>query len=258
MLLKDHPGALDAIISISPKFNKLRNPLLRKLMASRTSIAMASRIGKCSVNDFFEKLQPLGFSIDAKTEEITRNQEQNVPAFMKQATKENITELNVRPVIETGKDPLSLIIAKVKPLQPGQILKLINTFEPAPLVQLLGKQGFEAHTEMIHDDLVHTYFYKTKEVSIKEPNTNDASEDWEETLHQFEGNTIIIDVRELEMPLPMLTILEELDRLPTDKALYVYHKRVPIFLIPELTERKYNYRIKEISDSEVHMLIYRD
>ena len=35
-VLKEHPQALEAIISISPKFNKLSIPLLRKLVASRT------------------------------------------------------------------------------------------------------------------------------------------------------------------------------------------------------------------------------
>lgn len=43
-ILKQHPDALEAIISIDQKFGKLRNPLLRKLMAGRTSIAMASKI----------------------------------------------------------------------------------------------------------------------------------------------------------------------------------------------------------------------
>ena len=55
-LLKESPDALEAIISISPKFNKLRNPFLRKVMASRATINMASKVGGCSVNDFFEKL----------------------------------------------------------------------------------------------------------------------------------------------------------------------------------------------------------
>ena len=41
-ILKQHPAALDVIVSISPKFEKLRNPILRKLMAGRASIAMAS------------------------------------------------------------------------------------------------------------------------------------------------------------------------------------------------------------------------
>ena len=63
-LLKHNPDALDAIVSISSKFAKLRNPLLRKVIAGRTSIAQASKLGGCSVDDFFNTLQPLGFEID--------------------------------------------------------------------------------------------------------------------------------------------------------------------------------------------------
>src|SRR5690606_27196399 len=46
-LLKHHPDALETIVMLSPDFKKLRNPILRKLMAGRTSIAMASKIGGC-------------------------------------------------------------------------------------------------------------------------------------------------------------------------------------------------------------------
>ena len=56
----------------------------------------------------------------------------------------------------------------------------------------------------------------------------------------------------------MLTILEELDKLPADKALYVYHKRIPVFLLPELADRKFGYRIKEIDDGEVRLLIFKE
>lgn len=69
-ILKHNADALDAIVSISPKFEKLRNPLLRKIMAGRTSLAMASKIGGCSVNDFFVKLQPLGFEIDSTIKQL--------------------------------------------------------------------------------------------------------------------------------------------------------------------------------------------
>src|SRR5665213_2760982 len=69
-VLKQHPDALEAIISISPKFEKLRNPLLRKLMAGRSSISIASKMGGCSINDFFTKLKPLGFEIDRVTQPI--------------------------------------------------------------------------------------------------------------------------------------------------------------------------------------------
>jgi hypothetical protein len=60
-ILKQNPAALEAIISITPKFEKLRNPLLRKLMAGRTSIGMASKISGCKLDEFFKKLAPLVF-----------------------------------------------------------------------------------------------------------------------------------------------------------------------------------------------------
>lgn len=56
-LLKYHPDALETIVSIAPDFKKLRNPILRKLMAGRTSIAMASKIGGVRPEDFFKAFE---------------------------------------------------------------------------------------------------------------------------------------------------------------------------------------------------------
>ena len=77
-------------------------------------------------------------------------------------------------------------------------------------------------------------------------------------LNRFKGKLETVDVRNLEMPLPMHTILEALDVLSSDKALFVYHKRIPVFLLPELEERNFSTRIKEISEAEVQLLIYKD
>jgi uncharacterized protein (DUF2249 family) len=256
-LIKEHPDALEAIISISPKFNKLRNPLLRKLMASRTSINMASKIGGCTVNDFFAKLEPLGFTIDKEIVADDSIEQKQEPEFFRNITPGMVVELDVRSVIDSGKDPFNLILKTIKQLQPGQVLKLINSFEPVPLMQLLGKQGFESYAETINENLVHTFFYQNKGTALKEVDTSKATEGWEEMLQRFAGKTETIDVRNLEMPLPMLTILEALDKLPDEKALYVYHKRIPVFLLPELTERKFDYRIKEVRDGEVYLLIFK-
>ena len=77
-------------------------------------------------------------------------------------------------------------------------------------------------------------------------------------LHRFNGRLETIDVRNLEMPLPMHSIMEALESLPAAKALFVYHKRIPVFLLPELEEQKFSYRIREISEGEVNLLIYKD
>jgi uncharacterized protein (DUF2249 family) len=259
-LIKMHPDALETIVSISPKFTKLRNPILRKVIAGRTSIAMASRIGGCSVQDFFNRLQPLGFDIDTAAVAFeSAGKNIPVPAFMKNIPADKITELDVRPVIDNGKDPLSVILQKVKTLETGSVLKIINSFEPTPLMLLLGKQGFESYAEVISDEWVNTYFYKVtdKPVLFEDKVTVDPS-GWDEILNRFNGKLETVDVREMEMPLPMHTILETLNSLPVDKALYVYHKRIPVFLLPELEEMQFSYRIKEVSDGGVHLLIYKD
>ena len=258
-LLKHNAAALEAIVSISPKFTKLRNPILRKVIAARTSISMASKLGGCSVDDFFKKLQPLGFEIDQAAVVMKKeNENKPVPGFVNIGADKMI-ELDVRSVIESGKDPLDIIVKKVKTLETGSVLKIINSFEPTPLMHLLGKQGFESYAETISDDLVNTYFYKKSGINVLAENKEtDHSKGWDEILNRFKGKLETIDVRALEMPLPMHTILEALETLPKDKALFVYHKRIPVFLLPELEEQQFSYRIKEISDAEVHLLIYKN
>lgn len=257
-LLKQHPDALEAIVSISPKFIKLRNPFLRKLMAGRTTIAMASKLGGCSVDDFFSRLQPLGFLIDTETKEVSEGKKSS-PDFLKNIEADKVIDLDVRPVIESGKDPLNIILQKVKQLQPKQVLRIINSFEPTPLMHLLGKQGFESYAETVEPELIHTYFYKknTEPIHLKTEAVANSF-DGDEILDRFKDKLVTVDVRQLEMPLPMHTILEALDNLPAGKALYVYHKRIPVFLLPELEERKLNFRIKEINAAEVHLLIYKN
>lgn len=256
-IIKQHPDALEAIISISSKFEKLRNPILRKLMAGRASITMAAKIAGCSIDTFYEKLKPLGFEIDVliKPEEEA---ERALPDFMKSIAQYQVIELDVRPVITSGIDPLNIITQKVKTIEAGQVLKIINIFEPVPLMRLLEKQGFVVYADVINDNLVETYFYKQANTAVNIAAVEkDASAGWDDMFKKFEDNMHSIDVRAMEMPLPMITILEALDKLPAEKALFVYHKRIPVFLLPELAEKKIDYRIKEISDGEVQMLIFK-
>jgi TusA-related sulfurtransferase len=257
-VLKQQPDALEAIISICPKFVKLRNPILRKLMAGRTTLAMAAKIGACSVNNFFDKLKPLGFDIDAETLPVYE-EKKALPDFVTSLQPSEIIDLDVRPVIAAGKDPLNLIIEKIKTIQPGQVLKIINSFEPIPLILLLEKRGFISYTDIINENLTETYFHKKMDAlptDIIIPAV--VSNGWDDVMDRFKNRVETIDVRALEMPLPMLTILDALENLPAETALLVHHKRIPVFLLPELAEKKFDYRINEIRDGEVDILIFKN
>lgn len=256
-ILKEKPEALDAIISLSPRFEKLRNPVMRRLMAGRTSLSMASKLGGCQVVDFYNTLKPLGFVID-ENYALQTGQPNPLPGFLKSLKKEDILEFDVRPILQAGTDPLQQILERIKSVQPGQALKIINTFEPTPLMLLLQKKGYETFTDELSKDLFETYFYKQSEVVSEKAAAKTGDSDWDALVRKYERQTTGIDVRFLEMPQPMMRILEALEKMNTNEALYVYHKRVPVFLLPELNDRNFEYRIKEVSDGEVHMLIFKN
>lgn len=261
-LLKHHPDALEAIVTLSPDFKKLRNPILRKIMAGRTSISMASKIGGCTPQDFFKVLEPYGFEFDSSTrvDEEPVPERVDLPDFINKLESAQVVSLDVRQMLAAGNDPLKLIQQTVKELQSHQVLKIINTFEPTPLIKLLEKQGFQSCTDFVNQDLIETYFYKTddKESTQDELKADESNGDWNLIIEKFGNYVQRIDVRNLEMPMPMMTILETLESLPADTALFVQHKRIPVYLLTELKDRNFDYRIKTISDSEVNLLIFRN
>lgn len=266
-LLKHHADALETIVALSPDFKKLRNPVLRALMAGRTTIAMASKIGGCKPEDFFTALASLGFEAAHSrkvSQEDTVRENNPKPEYLQNIRPDRLISFDVRAMLAEGDDPLKSIQQKVKSLNSGEVLLIVNNFEPVPLINLLEKQGFQTYVNFIDPDTIETYFYKIaandtikEEVNIGEEDVS-TSGDWEILLKQYEDNLVEIDVCHLEMPMPMMTILQNLETLPLGEALYVHHKRIPVFLLTELKEREFDYRIREVRDGEVYLLIFKN
>ena len=182
-----------------------------------------------------------------------------IPGYLTSLSKEQLFELDVRPSLAKGIDPFSLIMERLKSIGEGEALKIINTFEPVPLINILRKQGFEVFVQKSNEKLIETYFYRKPSQEKSSPSDNNsASISWEQAIEKYKNNMETMDVRSMEMPLPMISILESLDKLTPDKALFVYHKRIPVMLFPELIDRNFNYSIHEISSDEVHVLIYKN
>ena len=265
-LIKADPAAIDAIASINRHFEKLRNPLLRKILASRVTIADAARIGNSSVDVFFEKLQSIGFEIptNATPAMTTRTPPAARPPFLEALLSHLLIELDVRNDIRTGNDPFLKIMDAVEAVLEGGALCIINTFEPTPLIAILKKRGFMSHTDLVSDELVRTYFFHgedaaqaTEDGTAPRALTNNATS-FDQRITAFDGLLQELDVRHLEMPLPMVTILSRLDHLPMGEAIYVHHKRVPQMLLPQLAERGFAIDIKQVSEGEVKQLIYHN
>lgn len=259
-IIKENENAIDAIASINPHFNKLKNPLLRKVLAPRVTVSDAAKIGKCKVEDIFEKLSALGFETEQTNEkenDLTQNEFSSI--IQEAISSGKIKILDVRPILESGSDPFKEIMETVTTLPEGYALELINSFEPVPLMKIMEKRGF-VHSSEWSGDIIHVFFAKAKsfERSNEEISYRKVSlEELAKLKKHFADRIKEIDVRDLEMPLPMTTILGELETLPEGFALFVNHKKVPQYLLPELTSRKFQSWVAEIAEGDVKMLIHR-
>lgn len=263
VIIAHNKAAIEAIASVNPHFNKLRNPILRRILAPRVSIADAARIGKCNPDVLLQKLHSIGFEIDKPENETLAEKkiQQQQPELIQQAiSKNSVISFDVRPMLEAGNDPFLAIQNKLKETPEGFALEVINSFEPTPLINILQKKGYLTWVKN-ESDKISTYFMReTSTNQVEDTKISDHSvtpEKLKQMRDFFHEKQKEIDVRDLEMPLPMLTILGELEELPEGFALYVHHKKVPQYLIPELAERKFNYAWFAEGEYDVKILIFR-
>lgn len=166
--------------------------------------------------------------------------------------------LDVRPILSEGSDPFNVIMETVKSLKEGQVLQIINTFQPLPLITKLEGNGYKSWTEQPEPGIFHTFFKKDKTIEKAiEPTVIEENLNFDNLYKTFVGKLKSIDVRHLEMPEPMTTILEELELLPEGFALFVDHKKVPQFLLPELEERNFEIHYKKRSFDHLQLLIFK-
>lgn len=253
-LIRANADVIEAIASINKHFRKLRNPILRKVLASRVTIADAARIGGTEVSVFFDKLKDLGFVCEREGGAASTPEAPPKPTLPPVGLR-----LDVREDLEQGRDPFRAIMQAAEQLPPGQSLLIINTFEPIPLFSVLGKKGFGHYTEKPEVNLVLTYFFRTAAATETASQELEApAGDFDALLARFGDHLVEKDVRNLEMPQPMITILETLPTLAPGQALLVYHRRVPQYLLPQLAERGFAHALSQAGPNQVRLLIYKE
>lgn len=178
---------------------------------------------------------------------------------MKNIDRTKVTEMDVRSTIAAGSDPFNDIQEVLKTLPEDGILLIINSFEPIPLINHLKDKGFISKTERPEPGIVHCYLWKTgtNEEVLPKAEENSMS-DFKSVVTSFGDKLVTIDVRHLEMPEPMVIILQEIEKLPSEHALFVHHKRIPQFLIPELQKRDFTILNHEIDEINMDLILFKN
>lgn len=260
-VLGEKPESIEAIASINRHFTKLKNPFLRKLLAPRVNIAAAAQVGNSTVNEMLKALELIGFDVAYdEVDHLDKKVKVEQSKINLDMEKLNIVDMDVRPILETGVDPFNVIMDGLKKLKEDETLRIINTFEPIPLLNIIKKKGYDYETQRPEDGVVHTYISKIAGEIVEEipdAEMNERELTYADLEQKFYGKLTEIDVRDLEMPMPMVTILEAIETLATGHALYVHHKRLPQYLLPELKEREFDYKAQEVDSDNMKLIIYR-
>lgn len=251
-LLKEYPQSLDILLKSSPHFSKLQNKLLRKALAGRVTVEQAASIAGVDLTKLLSELNNPNGSVQTENDmDFAGNSAVPKPENLKSVKESSFIYLDVRPILDSGNDPLQKILSKISLLKNGEVLVIINSFEPVPLYTLLGKKGFSHWTEKENDHF-NVYFYRDKNVRGTQTSTELPSPSIIEENYE---NIIELDVHELQPPEPMMKILENLTRINENTLLRIYHHREPHLLYPKLEERGYFAQCEKLGEDNFKILI---
>jgi uncharacterized protein (DUF2249 family) len=155
-----------------------------------------------------------------------------LPAEVAEAGSSSERELDVRPILARGGDPFDHIMKTTATLAKGEALHLVVGFEPTPLYVVMRSAGRLAYTEE-RAGVFHVWFYE-------DPGAPPVAPAGAERVPL--QPPVDLDVRGLEPPAPMVTILEKLAELGAGAQLRVRHHREPVLLYDKLKLRGYAAR----------------
>ena len=158
-LLKAYPNMIEFLITLSPRYKKLKNPILKRTIARVASLRQASYLGGLTPQSLVNSLRaevgqtPLE---DNTKEEQTAQQK---PAWANDA---NITEVNATKLLDEDKNPLSYTNKAFKKIATNGVILIRSDFIPSPLVDEMRAKGATVVVVETDNGWYETYVQKIK------------------------------------------------------------------------------------------------
>lgn len=185
-----------------------------------------------------------------------------------------VVHLDVREDLRQGKEPFTRIMNALDAVPDGGVLTVRAIFEPEPLYRVMASKGLDHWTEQLGSEDWRVWFYPAGDEPYQDSAAGPASPSFtkedgsggDEPDAQDdaaggdvpEPGSIVLDVRGLEPPEPMVRTLAAIEELAPGETLVQVNVRVPRFLLPKLEERGFRYEILEESEERVRVAIRRD
>jgi uncharacterized protein (DUF2249 family) len=156
-LLERFPQLESLLISLSPAYKKLRNPILRKTVGKVASLKQVAQIGGLPLGELVNALRK-GVGQEGEVFAATNEEMQGSSAPPGWVTRQTVNQtLDAREIINAGESPLNRILEELGHLKKGDSYVLLTPFSPAPLLDLIKKKGYRVWSVEEKANLVKTY-----------------------------------------------------------------------------------------------------
>lgn len=154
-LLDAYPHIESVLMEMSPSFEKLRNPILRKTVARVATLQQIAIVGGLRIEDIIKRLRlETGQDNDDLIDEGTVYLSTEVAAWF--AIEKIKYSLDVSPVINSGGSPMNDILRQANLLSDSEILELKTPFVPAPILDMLKSKNYKIYC-IQQGDIVISY-----------------------------------------------------------------------------------------------------
>ncbi len=258
-VLGHYPQLLDVLVDASPAFRHLRNPLARALRTRLVSVAQAARIAGLEPGDLVRTPNAaIGIYSQESAPPTTVATGDSTDVRVDSPIAE---DLDGRPQLASGEGPFSTIMASAARVPAGAALRLRTTFEPVPLYDVLGRQGFQHDAHQLGPDDWEIVFWRGAGAASNSSSAGGSPQSAPDlattSLTSIEGDIVRLDVSDLAPPEPMVRILEAAARLGPKQTLFVEHHRRPVYLYPQLDAQGFLHETRELGSGRVEILIRR-
>jgi hypothetical protein len=157
-LLREFPELEEVLLSISPAFARLKNPVLRKTVAQVATLHQVAAIAGLNVDELVKRLRS---EVGQEGSDSETGNEQYITEILPEwFNPGGVTKhFDATPLINSGGNPMTEIMSLSKELKPGQSLELKTPFVPAPIIDIMRGKGFRVFS--IRDgDAIISYFVR--------------------------------------------------------------------------------------------------
>lgn len=134
--LELHPDVLEYIVSLDPHdFERLRQPLMRRLMSPRITLARVAAIAGVGQHELLERIAALsGASLEVSQEASKLPASPRTPPpWLPTAEPDEAHTVNLLPMdARLDADPMIPVAKAIKSLKSGEVLLIRHRWEPQP------------------------------------------------------------------------------------------------------------------------------